>query len=208
MKGTLHRIVSTGMCLVLLAATSALAAPKQLEIGTKAPEFKLPGVDGKELSLKQLFEEKKKKAVVVAFTCNHCPVAIAYQDRLIALQKAYKDKGVQVVAINPNSTKIVPGDSLEKMKERAKEKNYNFPYLRDESQEVARAYKATCTPHVFLVNQEGKVVYRGAIDDSQNPKKVEKHYLSNAIDATLKGEKVETAETKQFGCSIKWDKKE
>jgi len=199
------RAVSIGICLLVAAPSILAASPKQLEIGKPAPTFKLPGVDGKTYALKDLL--KKNKAVVVVFMANHCPVAKAYQDRLIQLQKDYKNKGVQVVAISSNDASAYPADSFENMKKRAKEKKYNFPYLYDESQEVARAFRATCTPHSFLINSKGVLVYRGAIDNSQNPKKVTKRYLRDAIDAVLAGKPVPTPTTKQFGCSIKWKKK-
>lgn len=181
----------------LVAATSCQAAPK-LEIGAKAPDFSGVGVDGKEYDLASF---KDAKAVVLVFTCNHCPVAKAYEDRLIELQKDYKKKDVQVVALSVNDR---DDDRLPAMKKRAKEKGFNFPYIYDESQESGRAYGATCTPHVFLLGPERKVAYQGAIDDNNNPKKAEKHYLRDAIDAVLAGEEVPVKVTRQRGCSIKW----
>jgi len=200
------RTLLYSLALAVALTTIASAAPKkELEVGKKGPTFTLPGVDGKKYALEDLL--KKHKAVVVTFTCNHCPVAIAYQDRLIALQKDYKDKGVIVAAINSNDEQIAAGDSFEKMKERAKEKKYNFPYLRDKSQEVARAYGALVTPHIFLLNSEGTLLYRGAIDDNNNPKRASKHYLRDAIDAVLAGKDVENTTTKARGCTIKWSRK-
>jgi peroxiredoxin len=196
--------------LVLAAAAvscSAQAAKedKSLALGAKAIDFSLPGVDGKTHSIETY---KDKDVLVVIFTCNHCPVAKAYQDRIIAIQKDYGDKGVQVVGINPNSTKVAPSDSFEHMKTRAKEKGYNFPYLRDKSQEVAKAYGATCTPHVFVFDKERVLRYRGRIDDNwRDPDKVEHKDLRNAIEALLAGKKVPKPDTLQFGCSIKWDGK-
>ncbi len=186
---------------VLGLVLSCQAAETKLKIGDKAPDFKdLPGVDGKKHSLADYADAK---IVVVVFTCNHCPVAVAYEDRIIQLQKDYKDKGVQVVAINVNN---IPDDRLDKMVERAKQKDFNFPYLYDETQESARAYGATCTPHFFVLCKERKVAYMGAMDDNNNPKKVKEHWLRDALDALLAGKTPAQTVTQQRGCSIKWDK--
>ena len=195
---------------VLLVAGSCMAA---LQIGQKAPTFSgLAGVDGENHGLADYADAK---AVVVVFTCNHCPVAKAYEDRLIALQADYKDKGVQVIAINSNSPKKVPQDSFEKMKERAAgqdlgnwrsgDKPFNFPYLVDATQEVAKAYGATCTPHVFVLDKDRNVAYMGAIDDNMSADKVNQQFLRNALDAILADKQPEPAVTKQFGCGIKWE---
>lgn len=203
-KQALPRVLVGMMVALTLAAlaTTACAAPK-LKIGDAAPNWSgLTGVDGKQHSLS---DYEKAKLVVVVFTCNHCPVAKAYEDRLIALQKEYAPKGVQFVAINPNSPKKQPEDSLEKMKERASSKGFNFPYVVDATQQVAKDYGATCTPHIFVLDQERKVAYMGAIDDSMNADKVKEPFLRNALDALLKGEKPAKAVTKQFGCGIKWE---
>ncbi|HID76526.1 MAG TPA: thioredoxin family protein [Planctomycetaceae bacterium] len=171
-----------------------------VKIGDPAPDWKgLQGVDGK---LHGLADYKKAKVVVLVFTCNHCPVAKAYEDRLIAIQKDYAKKGVQLVAVNVNN---LPADRLDKMKERAKEKGFNFPYLYDPSQKIARDYGATVTPHVFVLDQDRKIAYMGNIDDNQrNPKKATPN-LRNALDAILAGQKPDPAVTRQFGCTIKWD---
>jgi len=187
------------VAVALFAAASCFAAPK-LEIGAAAPGFSGIGVDDKEHSLD---DYKDAKAVVLVFTCNHCPVAIAYQDRLIQLQKDYQSKGVQVVALCVNDR---DGDRLPDMKKRAEEKGFNFPYIYDETQQSAREYGATCTPHVFLLCPKRKIAYQGAIDDNNNPDNVEKHYLRDAIDAVLAGKEVAEPVTKQRGCSIKWSK--
>jgi len=193
---------SLGVGIVLLAATTSCAA--KLKIGQAAPTFSgLAGVDDKQHGLA---DYEKAKLVVVVFTCNHCPVAVAYQDRLIALQKDYESKGVQVVAINSNSPKVQPPDSFENMKKRAKEKEFNFPYLFDETQDVARHYGATCTPHVFVLDQDRKIAYAGAVDDNMKADKVKDHFLRNALDALLEGKKPPKEITRQFGCGIKWDK--
>jgi peroxiredoxin len=168
-----------------------------ISIGEKAPDFSsLPGIDGKKHGLS---EYKKAKAIVVVFTCNPCPVAQAYEDRLVELQKAYKKKGVQFVAICANDDKA---DALEKLKERAEEKKFNFPYLHDVDQKTGRAYGAAVTPHIFLLDRDRKIAYMGAVDDNQSPDKVSKHYLRDAIDAALSGKTPETTETRQFGCGI------
>lgn len=202
MRGSLVKMGLLVIAVVVLIAAPAWA--KELEIGAKGPEFSLPGVDGKTHSLA---DYKDKKIVVIIFTCNHCPVAKAYQDRIIQIQKDYAEKGVQIVAINSNSTKVAPADSFEHMKKRAKKKGYNFPYLRDENQVVCTAYGATCTPHVFLLDQERALRYRGRIDDNmKKPEAVKSHDLRNAIKAVLADKPVPAATTRQFGCSIKWNK--
>lgn len=197
--------VSGGFAVVLAVAalaTTACGAAK-LKIGDAAPTWSgLTGVDDKQHSLP---DYEKAKLVVVVFTCNHCPVAVAYQDRLIALQKDYGSKGVQVVAINPNSPKKQPQDSFEKMKDRASEKGFNFPYLLDATQSVAKDYGATCTPHVFVLDKDRKIAYMGAIDDSMRAAKVKEPYLRSALDALLEGKKPPKAVTQQVGCSIKWE---
>src|SRR3954453_4497900 len=158
-----------------------------ISIGEKAPDFwSLPGIDGKKHGLS---EYKKAKAVVVVFTCNHCPVAQAYEDRLVELQKAYKKRGVQFVAICANEE---DADTLEKLKERAEEKKFNFPYMHDVGQKTGKAYGAAVTPHVFLLNGERKIAYMGSVDDNQMPDEVKKHYLSDAIEAVLASRALET----------------
>jgi peroxiredoxin len=175
---------------------------KGMPIGTPAPPFELPGVDGETRSLDSFSDAE---LLVVVFTCNHCPYAIASEDRLIALQNDYRAKGVQVVAINPNDAVSYPDDSFDKMKQRAAEKRFNFPYLRDESQEVARAYDAACTPDIFVFGQDRKLVYNGRIDDNwKEPEKVTRHELREVLDAALQGKSVDFEHTPSMGCSIKW----
>jgi len=197
--------VALGVGIVLTAATTCCAAKgKALKIGEAAPAFSgLTGVDDKQHGLS---DYGKARLVVVVFTSNHCPVAVAYEDRLIALQKDYEAKGGQVLAINSNSAKVQPPDSFENMKKRAKEKEFNFPYLHDETQKVARQYGATCTPHVFVLDKDRKIAYMGAVDDNIKADKVKDHSLRNALDALLNGEKPPKEVTRQFGCGIKWDK--
>ena len=185
---------------VMCARVDAAQYNKVIDIGDKAPAFaNLQGVDDKEYGLDQF---KKAKAIVLVFTCNHCPVAQAYEDRLIALQDEYGDKGAQVLAVSVSKDE---SDSLENMKERAESEKFNFPYLHDASQKSGQAYGAAVTPHVFVLDSERKIAYMGAIDDNQNPEKVTKHYLRDAIDAVLAGKAPETTETRQFGCGIHYE---
>lgn len=173
-----------------------------IEIGEPAPGFELKGVDGKEHALS---DYEDGDAIVVVFTCNHCPTAVQYEDRLVALQEEFEDHGVQLIAINPNEDEGHPTDSYEHMVERAKEKGFNFPYLRDASQEVARAYGAVRTPHVFLLDGDRKVAYKGRIDDTPDaPDAVGRRDLAEAIEEVLAGQEVSVPETKAVGCSVKW----
>ncbi|MEK7287550.1 MAG: thioredoxin family protein [Elusimicrobiota bacterium] len=172
-----------------------------LNIDEIAPDFDLPGVDGRHYSLKNL----PAKAVAVIFSCNHCPYVHAYEDRMIEIQKQFGGPDFQILAVNSNDDKNYPEDSLAKMIERAKNQGFNFPYLRDETQEVARAYGAAKTPHVFLLDQDRQTRYIGAIDDNwEHPSKVRRRYLEQAIKAVLAGQKPPTSETFPIGCSIKW----
>ena len=154
----------------------------KLNIADPAPQW--TGIAGTDDKPHSLADYKNAKAVVVVFTCNHCPVATAYQDRLIALQNDYKDKGVQVIAICVNKG---AADDLDAMKSRAVSAGFNFPYLYDPTQQVGRDYGATCTPHVFVLDKDRKLAYRGAIDDDMNADKVQQHYLRTALDAVLSG---------------------
>jgi peroxiredoxin len=173
---------------------------KSIKIGDQGPAWEnLAGTDDKKHSLKDL---KESKAVAVIFTCNTCPVAVAYEDRMMKLSSDYKDKGVSLVAINVNKD---PRNDLEAMKKRAEEKGFAFEYLFDPSQQIARDYGATVTPHVFLLDGKGKVAYMGAIDDEMNVDAVKQHYLKDAIDAVLAGKEPAVATTKQVGCGIKYE---
>jgi len=196
--------VSFVVLLLVGYACPALGAERvqELELGADAPDFSLPGVDDETHSLGD-FEDKE--VLVVIFHCNHCPAAIAWQGRMVQIQADYAEKGVQLVAINPNCSEQYPADSFENMKKRAEEENYNFPYLRDRSQDVARAYGARVTPHVFMFDGERKLRFRGAIDDNmRNPDAVETHHLRDAIDAVLAGEEVENPSVRAVGCTVKW----
>ena len=174
----------------------------RLKIGSEAPGFKLPGVDGKEYGLDSF---SAKKALVVIFSCNHCPYVQAYEERIKAIQNDYSNKGVAVVAINSNEDKGYPDDSFENMKIRAKEKKFNFPYLRDEEQNAAKAYRASHTPEIFLFDEGRKLAYQGKIDDNwQYPDKVKSQYLRDAIDELLAGKEISVPETYSIGCTIKW----
>lgn len=175
------------------------------EPGSEAMDFKLKNIDGHKVSMGNY---KEAKGFIVVFTCNHCPYAKKYQDRIIALDKKYKPLGYPVIAINPNDTINYPEDSFKEMVKRAKEKKYTFPYLIDETQEVAKTYGATKTPDIFLIKKEKDkliVMYKGAIDNNfENAKEVTKKYLENALDELLAGKEVTVKSTKAVGCSIKW----
>lgn len=198
--------MKTKILLTLVLLTTALYAAAQLKVGDKAPDFNLKNIDHQMVALTDYADQK---GVVVAFTCNHCPYAKLYEQRLIEIQSAYGTKGFPVVAINPNDPDLVPDDSFEKMVSNAREKGFNFPYLVDD-QTVFKQYGATRTPHIFLLKREGegfKVAYIGAIDDNpQNADDVQDAYLAQAINALLKGENPAITETKAVGCSIKFKK--
>ena len=179
-------------------------ATNNLKIGSSAPDFNLPGVDGKKYSLASFAD---KKALIVIFSCNHCPYVQAYEGRIKQIQSDYATKGVSVVAINSNEDTGYPEDSFENMKNRAAEQKFNFPYLRDEDQSVARAYDATHTPEIFIFDKERKLAFHGKIDDNwQEPNKVQNHYLRNALDELLSGKEISVPETFTIGCTIKWKK--
>ena len=172
-----------------------------LSVGSKAPDFDLPGVDGRGYSLGSFAD---KKAVVVVFSCNHCPYVVASEDRMIGLQADYAERGIQLVAINPNDEVKYPADRFEAMKTRAAEKGFNFPYLRDESQEVARAYGDTATPEVFVVDPAGTIVYHGRIDDNvMEPHRIRRHDLREALEELLAGKEITVKDTEPVGCSVK-----
>ena len=188
---------------------------KTLAIGAKAPDFALPGVDGK---AHRLADYAGAKVLVIVFTTNHCPTAQAYEDRLIQLTADYKDKGVAVVAISPNDPKAVRldelgysdlNDSFEEMKIRAKHKEFNFPYLYDgETQKVSKAYGPVATPHVFVFDGDRRLRFVGRIDENErNPKEAKSHDTRNAIEALLAGKPVPVETTRTFGCSVKWSDK-
>jgi thiol-disulfide isomerase/thioredoxin len=204
---------------LLFVINYTLAAPFEdhptLPIGAVAPAFSLKGVDGKIYSLASF---KNSPVLVIVFTCNHCPTAQAYEDRLIQLKKDYGGKGVAIVAIMPNDASSITlneldysdmSDSFEEMKLRAKQKHFNFPYLYDgKTQVVSKTYGPVATPHVFIFNKERKLSYQGRIDDTEKPSKTPGSYdTRDAINALLNNKEVPAATTKVFGCSIKWAEK-
>ena len=189
---------------LMVAFTFTLNA-QGYQVGDKASDFSLKNVTGDIISLYD-YTDAQNGAIVI-FTCNHCPYAKAYEDRIIELDKVFRDKGFPVIAINPNDPELVPEDSFEKMKERAKEKLFTFPYLLDEKQEVYKMYGATRTPHVYLLKKEGqdfKVAYIGTIDDNyKDAAQVSKKYLADAVNALLDNKKPDPDFTKAVGCSIR-----
>jgi peroxiredoxin len=191
--------ISLAFMLLTLAAISAWG---QLNIGDKAPDFKLKNIDGQQVGLTDFADAK---GFIIVFTCNTCPYAKAYEDRILKLNDKYGPKGVPVIAINPNDPGQQPGDSYAAMQQRAREKGFTFPYLVDETQQTARAYGASRTPHVFLLSADRTVVYIGAIDNnfkSDDPGNT--RYVEDAVNATLAGQSVEKEMTKAIGCAIKW----
>jgi peroxiredoxin len=211
-----RQLLAIGAALLAAAPWAWAANPpgfQELAIGDAAPDFKLPGVDGKEYSLASF---AGARLLLVVFTCNHCPTAQAYEDRIIQLHADYRPKGVALVAISPNDPLAVRldelgytdvGDSFEDMKLRAKEKSFAFPYLYDgETQKASLAYGVLATPQVFLFDSDRKLRYTGRIDDS-DVKTVTSHDARNALDALLAGKSVPVERTRVFGCSTKWSDK-
>jgi peroxiredoxin len=196
------------LIMVLLVVISGIAkAQTSYKIGDIATDFNLKNVDNKMISMANY---KEAKGFFVIFHCNQCPYSKAYENRIIALNAKYASKGLPVITINPNDPAINPEDSFEKMKIRAKQEKYTFPYLVDDTQEIAKAYGAKATPHVYLLEKtdEGLVVsYTGAIDnDTENVNDAKIKYAENAADALLAGKEIELTQTKAIGCSIKWKK--
>ena len=187
-----------------LTLTAILMVNAGLKPGDKAVKFSLRNVDETIVSLSDYSDQK---GVILVFTCNLCPFAKAYEQRIIQLHEKYAHQGFPVVAINPNDAEVSPNDTFEKMKTKAGEKAYPFPYLKDDTQEVYRAYGATRTPHIFLLENKGgkfKVAYIGAIDDNaMDASAVSNRYLEKAIGAVMSGGKPEIATTKAIGCIIK-----
>jgi thiol-disulfide isomerase/thioredoxin len=211
-------IIASAIAIIALISFKFRAVNEEhptLAINVKAPDFKLQGVDGKIYTLASF---SKAKILVIIFTCNHCPTAQAYEDRIIQLANDYKTKGVQVVAIMPNDPNAVRldelgwtdmSDSFAEMKLRAKNKKYNFPYLYDgKTQSIAKAYGPVATPHVFIFDKERKLRYQGRIDDVEKPTKTPNTLdTRNALNALLENKPVPVETTKVFGCSIKWASK-
>jgi peroxiredoxin len=176
------------------------------KVGDYATNFNLKNVDGAMVSLSDYGDAQ---GFIVVFTCNECPYAKLYQDRINDLNRKYESKGFPVIAINPNDPQRSPADSYEKMQARAQEKDYTFPYLVDETQEITRTYGATNTPHVYILDKEDedkfRVAYIGTIDNNyKDAEKADKHYVQDAVDALLQGQEVTTTNTKAIGCTIKW----
>lgn len=190
---------------ILFVAISVKA--QGYSVGDAATDFKLKNVDGKMVSLA---DYKNAKGFIVIFTCNPCPFAKLYEQRILDLNKKYASQGFPVIAINPNDPTLSKEDTFDKMQERAKNRNYTFPYLVDESQEITKAYGAKATPHTFILKKEaGKYIveYIGAIDnDAENNNESKTKYVEEAINAIQKGKKPVTTNTKAIGCSIKWKK--
>jgi peroxiredoxin len=189
--------------------------PETLKPGSKAPDFNLPGIDGKFYSLRSF---ENARVLVIIFSCNHCPTAQAYEERIISFTSDYKPKGVEVAVISPNSTKALNlselgytdmGDSFDEMKQRAKDRGFNFPYLYDgDSQKTALLYGPVATPHCFVFDRDRILKYVGRIDGSEKPGTGHGEDLRNAVDEVLAGQPVKVPVTKVFGCSIKWSWKD
>jgi len=172
-----------------------------LQIGSKCPPVELPGTDGAQHALASF----DAPLLVLIVSCNHCPYVIAYEERIVALSREYRGKGAQFVAINANDTSRYPDDGMAQMKERAKQRGFDFPYLRDDPQTTTRALGARFTPEVYVFDRERVLRYHGRIDDNhRDPAQVTSHDLRNALDALLAGKEVPVSETTAFGCSVKW----
>lgn len=193
---------------MVIALSASFAQTGGYKVGDVASDFKLQNVDGKWVSLSGL---ENAKGAIVIFSCNTCPYVVAYEDRMIALHNKYAPQGYPVIAINANDAQVSPGDSYEKMQERAKEKKFPFAYVHDKSQDVIKTYGGTRTPHVYLLHKEGGnfvVKYIGAIDNNyQEPTAVTERYVEAAMTDVLQGRKVAVESTKAIGCSIKWTRK-
>lgn len=202
------------LLLLICQSAWALEDPSTLPIGSAAPDFSLPATDGKNYSLKDF---ASSKFLLIVFSCNHCPTAQAYEDRMKQLVTDYKSKGVAVVVISPNDPLAVRldelgytdlSDSFDEMKIRAKDKQYNFPYLYDgETSAVSMKYGPQATPHVFIFDEKRTLRYTGRIDDGEKPGTAKTHDTRNALDALIGGKPVPVEKTKTFGCSIKWPSK-
>lgn len=200
-------VIAVVFVLSAFTANNITTSTDGYKVGDIATDFKLMNIDGKMVSLADYTDAK---GYIVIFTCNTCPYAVMYEDRIVALDKKYKSKGYPVVAIMPNDTDIKPGDNLEAMKARAASKGFTFPYLIDKEQEIYPQYGATKTPHVYLLEKtdEGNVVrYIGAIDDNyKDAAAVNTKYVENAVDALLDGGEITETKTRAIGCSIKTKK--
>ena len=208
----LSKFISVNIIFLLLAFQSIAQEYKTLETGASAPDFNLPGIDGKNYTLKSF---SNAKVLAIIFTCNHCPAAQAYEERIKTLVNDYKNKGVTIIAINPNDPQALRldelgytdlNDSFEEMKIRAKDKQFNFLYLDDgATQKTAKAYGAYSTPHSFVLDKDRKLIYTGRIDGQEEGGHAED--IRNAIDAGLAGKLPAVTRTKTFGCTVKWSDK-
>ena len=202
MKNSLQLV---SLCLALLIVWSFQVPTTGYQVGDKALDFKLRSVDGKTVSMS---DNQSAKGYILAFTCNTCPVAQAYESRIKALDAQYAPKGYPVIAINANDGTLSPGDSFEEMKTRSKSKRYAFPYVLDETQEVAKTFGARSTPTIYVVKRTGSdfiVSYIGAIDNNRDSSsEASEHYVQQAVDALLAGKPVEKPAVRAVGCGIKW----
>ncbi len=202
----MNRLTSI-IAVAALVMSAAFTSEGGYKPGDKAADFKLKNIDNEIISMANY---KDAKGFIVIFTCNHCPFAKMYESRILVLDRKLKKMGYPVIAISPNDPTIVPDDSFENMQKHAKEKNYSFPYLIDETQETAKMYGATKTPHVYILQKEKNelvVKYVGAIDDNaEDEKAVKEKYVENAITNLLDGKPVMPQTTKAIGCGIKWKK--
>ncbi len=201
------KLIAVALVIIVVAAFTVPTTSVEndgYKIGDIVENFTLTNIDGKKVSLS---DYKDEWGVILTFTCNTCPYAVMYEDRIIALDKKYASKKYPVLAIMPNNVAVKPGDNLEAMKQRAEEKGFTFPYLIDAKQDVYPKFGATKTPHVYVLNksESGFIVsYIGAIDDNyKDASAVTKKYVENAVDALIKGEEFSPKETKAIGCSIK-----
>ena len=195
------------LTILAILLSFGLAVAGGYRIGDKVKDFKLKNVDGEMLTLADL---EGAKGYIIIFTCNHCPMSKKYEQRIIDLDNKYAEKGYPVIAINSNDKEIQPQDSYEEMVKLAEKKEYPFPYLYDETQEVAKTFGATRTPHVFILSKDKKdmvLEYIGAIDNnSKSASAADEKYVEDAVDALLSGEKLPITYTAAVGCTIKWAK--
>ena len=195
------KVILTLTTILLVGFTNA---QNGYQVGDKIEDFKLKNIDGKMVSLS---DYEDSKGFIVTFTCNTCPYANMYEERIIELDKKFASQGFPVIAIMPNNTKVKPGDSFEEMQKRAKEKGYTFPYLIDSKQTIYPKFGATKTPHTYIIEKtsDGYIVrYIGAIDDNyRDASAVKQKYVEAALEAIMKGEQIEVTETKAIGCTIK-----
>ena len=199
--------LKTLFSLLVVTTLLSVAMKPAYHVGDSVSDFKLKNVDGKMVSLS---DYKTSKGVIVIFDCNTCPYSQAYNDRIVQLNKTYAPKGFPLITINANSPEISPGDSFTEMVAQAKKKGYDFPYLVDETQEVAKSFGATNTPHVFVLRNDNgnfKVAYTGTIDNnSRDASSVTKKYVEDAVNELLANKEVSNTKTKAIGCGIKWNR--